>query len=157
MLTIEELAELVEKYRTATTVRVAEFSLGDVRFDFNSRRFIMGVVNLSAESWYRESVCLSAERAIERGAVLSAQGAQIVDVGAEATLANARRIESAEQDSQLLPVVKGLVDCKILVSVETYHPSVTRSCLEAGAHGVNLTRTVGGEGVFKLVAGRDAG
>jgi len=156
MLTIEELAELVEKYRAATTARVAEFSLGDVRFNFNSRRFIMGVVNLSAESWYRESVCLSAERAIERGAVLSAQGAQIIDLGAESTLANARRVGNAEQDSQLLPVVKGLVERNILVSVETYHPSVTRSCLKAGAKVLNLTGTVASEEIYRLVAEFDA-
>jgi len=156
MLTIEELAELLEKFRPATTARVAEFSLGNLLFHFNSRPYIMGVVNLSAESWYRESVCLSAARAIERGAVLAAQGAHIIDVGAESTLTNARRIESAEQDSQLLPVVKGLVERKILVSVETYHSSVTRSCLKAGAKILNLTGTVASDEIYRLVAEYDA-
>ena len=56
-------------------------------FGGNIKNVIMGVVNLSADSWYRESVCLSADSAIQRGKVLAAQGAQIIDVGAESTLA----------------------------------------------------------------------
>src|SRR6267378_841593 len=126
MLTIDHLAELFTEHREAAQARVVEFSLGDRRFDFNSRPFIMGVINLSAESWYRESVCLSAQRAIQRGVVLQAQGAHIVDVGAESTLAQAQRIDDVIQRSQLLPVIKGLREQKILVSIETYHPSVTR-------------------------------
>ena len=46
----------------------------------------MGVINLSADSWYRESVALHAADAIGRVDVLNAQGAQIIDVGAESTL-----------------------------------------------------------------------
>ena len=65
MLTLEFLAELVEKNRSATHANVREFALGGREFRFNSEPAIMGVVNLSAGSWYRESVCLSAETAIE--------------------------------------------------------------------------------------------
>ena len=55
----------------------------------------MGVVNLSADSWYRESVCLTAEAAVARGKTLATQGAQIIDVGAESTLAHAARAGNA--------------------------------------------------------------
>ena len=55
----------------------------------------MGVINLSPDSWYRESVCLTLEHAIERGKVLHAQGAAIIDVGAESTLATASRANAA--------------------------------------------------------------
>src|SRR5207237_2758601 len=75
MLKLEDLSELLTANRDAAKARVAEFSIDGVRFDFNSRPAIMGVINLSAESWYRESVCLSAERAVERGTILHAQGA----------------------------------------------------------------------------------
>src|SRR5947208_1510101 len=139
MLTLEHLSDLLAQHRDSAKARVAEFSLGGLHFDFNARPFLMGVINLSAESWYRESVCLSSERAIQRGAVLRAQGAHIIDLGAESTLTHAQRIDEATQRAQLLPVIKGLRDRKILVSVETYHPSVTRECLEAGANIINLT------------------
>jgi hypothetical protein len=90
MLNLETLAELLEKHRDAASARVKEFALQDKFFAFNSRPSIMGVINLSPDSWYRESVCLTAEGAIERGKVLAAQGAEIVDIGAESTLLNVR-------------------------------------------------------------------
>ena len=110
----------------------------------------MGVVNLSADSWYRESVCLSTEAAIERGAVLAAQGADIVDVGAESTLAQAARLNDKLQNSKLLPVIRGLRAKKILVSVETYSPKVARASLEAGANVLNLTGNTGSREIFKM-------
>lgn len=116
----------------------------------------MGVVNLSADSWYRESVCLSAEAAIERGAVLAAQGADIVDVGAESTLAHAARANDKLQKTKLLPVIKGLRAKKILVSVETYSPKVVQASLEAGANVLNLTGNAGTKEIFKMAAAHDA-
>ena len=119
MLSLEQLAALFEQNRAAASVRVREFSIGGQKFNFNSQPAIMGVVNLSADSWYRESVCLSAEAAVQRGKVLVAQGAHIIDVGAESTLAHATRVGDAAQKSKLIPVIKQLRAEKILVSVET--------------------------------------
>jgi hypothetical protein len=66
MLSLEQLAVLLEKNRAAASARVREFSIGGKKFNFNLSPAIMGVVNLSADSWYRESVCLSAETAVQR-------------------------------------------------------------------------------------------
>src|SRR5581483_11316661 len=101
-------------------------------------------------------VCLSADAAIARGKVLAAQGARIVDVGAESTLAHAVRADDAMQNSRLLPVVKGLRDAGVLVSVETYHPKVTRACLEAGANVLNLTGSADAAEIYRMVADHDA-
>jgi dihydropteroate synthase len=135
---------------------VKEFSIGGKFFAFNSRPAVMGVINLSADSWYRESVCLTAESAVRRGKVLAAQGAEIVDLGAESTLANAGRVDDTGQNSKLLPVIRDLRDAKILVSVETYQPAVARACLEAGANILNLTGTDASEELFRMVADHDA-
>src|SRR5438128_2694494 len=59
MLTLEYLAELLQKNQAAAKARVKEFSIGGRPFEFNSRPGIMGVINLSPDSWYRESVCLN--------------------------------------------------------------------------------------------------
>ncbi|HET7624438.1 MAG TPA: dihydropteroate synthase [Verrucomicrobiae bacterium] len=155
MLTLEHLAALLEKYRDAASARVESFSIGDKRFDFNSQSAIMGVINLSPDSWYRESVCLTAESAIQRGRVLKEQGADIVDIGAESTLAQAARADGPEQNSKLLPVIRELRAANILVSVETYQTSVTRACLEAGANILNLTGNDAEES-FRMVAAHDA-
>ena len=156
MLTLEQLAELIEKHGAAVGARVQEFSLGGRAFAFNTAPAIMGVVNLSADSWYRESVCLSADAAIQRGLVLAAQGANIIDVGAESSLAHAARVDDVGQNSALLPVVKALREQGVLVSVETYQPAVTRACLEAGANILNLTGTDRSDEMFRMVAAHDA-
>jgi len=157
MLKLESLAELLEKYHEAAPARVKEFALGDKFFAFNARPAIMGVVNLSPDSWYRESVCLTAERAIQRGKALAAQGAEIIDLGAESTLLHAARVNQDLQKSKLLPVVKGLHQANILVSVETYHSTVARAALEAGAAILNLTGLEGSEEMYRMVAAHGAG
>jgi dihydropteroate synthase len=157
MLLLEQLAELLEQNRAAASARVKEFSIGERAFRFNSEPAIMGVVNLSADSWYRESVCLSAEAAVQRGKVLAAQGAAIIDVGAESTLAHAARVGDGDQNSKLIPLIRGLRAESILVSVETYSAAVTRACLEAGANILNLTGTEASDEIFRMVAAHDAG
>lgn len=156
MLNLEQLAELLEKNRAAASARVQEFSIGKKKINFNSRPAVMGVVNLSPDSWYRESVCLTAEAAVQRGKVMVAQGADVVDIGAESTLAHAARVGGSAQSSKLLPVVKALRAAKIPVSAETYSPAVTRACLEAGANVLNLTGVPGSKDIFKMVAAHDA-
>lgn len=156
MLSLEQLAGLLDQNRAAAGARVKEFSIGSQPFLFNSEPAIMGVVNLSADSWYRESVCLTTEAAVQRGRVLAAQGAAVIDVGAESTLAHAARADDAAQNSKLIPVIRELRAEKILVSVETYSPIVTRASLEAGANILNLTGTEATDDIFKMVAAHDA-
>jgi len=116
----------------------------------------MGVINLSADSWYRESVCLNAQSAVRRGEVLHAQGADIVDLGSESTLANAARVDELGQNQKLLPVIKGLRERNVLVSVETYAPAVAKACLEAGANVLNLTGSDTTAEVYRMVAAYEA-
>jgi dihydropteroate synthase len=156
MLKLEQLAELLDKNRTAASARVKEFSIGGRRFAFNSQPAIMGVINLSPDSWYRESVCLTTGAASQRGRVLSAQGADIVDIGAESTLAHATRVDDVAQNHQLIPVIQELRQADILVSVETYSSAVTRACLEAGANILNLTGAEGTDELYRQVAAHDA-
>src|ERR1700689_1562408 len=100
MLKLEQLAGLLEQHRAAAQARVKEFSIGGKPFTFNTRPAIMGVINLSPDSWYRESVCLSAEAAVRRGRALHEQGAEIIDVGAESTLGHAARVDAAGQNDK---------------------------------------------------------
>ena len=150
------LAGLLDAHRAAAARPVKAFTLGGRPFDFAARPAIMGVVNLSADSWYRESVCLSAATAIARGKTLAAQGADIIDVGAESTLAHAARADDAVQNSRLLPVIRELAAAGILVSVETYSPTVTRASLAAGASILNLTGTEASGEIYRMVADHQA-
>ena len=156
MLNLEQLADLLEKNRAAAQAQVKEFFIAGREFSFNSQPALMGVINLSPDSWYRESVCLTAEAAVRRGKVLHTQGAEIIDLGAESSLAHAARATDASQNTKLVPVIRGLRAAEILVSVETYQPAVTRASLEAGANIVNLTGTAGADEIFRMVSAHGA-
>lgn len=156
MLDLEYLAQLAAEHKDALAARVQEFSLGGHRFQFNTRPVIMGVINLSADSWYRESVCLSVDSALQRARVLQAQGAAIVDIGAESTLSHAVRVDELGQKSKLLPLIKELAAAGQLISAETYNMAVAKACLEAGAKVLNCTSSVLTAEDFRMVADHDA-
>ncbi|MDX6766337.1 MAG: dihydropteroate synthase [Candidatus Methylacidiphilales bacterium] len=156
MLSLESLAALHDAHREALKAPVAAFDLRGKRFDSSRGTHLMGVVNLSSDSWYRESVVLNTEAAVRRGKRLAVEGADLVDVGAESTILHAAHVDEAGQRSVLPPVVRELTQAGVLVSVETYHPTVTESCLKAGAAVLNLTGTRDNEAHFRLVAEHDA-
>jgi dihydropteroate synthase len=156
MLSLEYLAELAQQHRDLLNIPVREFSIRGKELAFNSAPAIMGVINLSPDSWYRESVCLNSEMAIRRAHVLAAQGADIIDIGAESTLAHAARADEALQNSKLLPVLRGLKDFQAPVSVETYDLAVAKQCLETGASILNLTGTEKSGEMYVLAKSYDA-
>lgn len=157
MITLEHLNAIAASDPLALTARVREFTIGNRTFHWNETPHVMGVVNLSPDSWYRESVCLTADHAIRRGCELAAQGADLVDIGAESTLAHAERVSDTDQVRTLLPVIRALSDRNIPVSIETYHVRAARECLEAGASVVNLTGPPeNGDDIYRVIAEHDA-
>lgn len=117
---------------------------------------LMGVVNRSPGSWYRESVVLSTEAAITRGRRLALEGAALVDVGAESTLSHTPQVAAARQTEVLLPIVTGLVEHGVPVSVETYHPSTAEAVLAAGAAVLNITATEQADELYSVAGAADA-
>ncbi len=156
MLTLADLAKLAGDHADEIATPVASFDIGGREFDFDAAPAIMGVVNMSRDSWYRESVAPSVESAIARGRVLAAQGADLIDIGAESTILDAERVGAGSQIEQLVPVIEALRADDILVSVETYEPAVVEACLKAGANLLNLTGTAHHEEIVALAAQYDA-
>ncbi|HKI99267.1 MAG TPA: dihydropteroate synthase [bacterium] len=150
MLDFAALHELLARHGDAWDASVPGFTIRGRPFDFAHRRYLMGVINLSPDSWYRESVCKSEGEAITRGRMLAAQGADLVDIGAESTLPDAERVGPAGQIARLLPVVRRLAAEGVLVSVESYHPEVLEAAAQAGAAVFNLTGTREEVEVYKL-------
>jgi dihydropteroate synthase len=116
---------------------------------------LMGCVNLSRDSTYRESVATSPADAVRMGRVQAAQGAAVIDLGAESSTARAARVSADEQVAALVPAVKGLA-AEAVVSVETYQPDVVRACLEAGARILNMTGREHEDEMLALAAEYDA-
>ena len=157
MLTLENLAHLAGSYSRDLAAQVRAFSIKGVPFHSSDRPHLMGVVNLSPDSWYRESVVHSTGAAVERARLLRAEGADLIDLGAESSLAHAARMDADAQTNILLPVLRELGSGGFLVSIETYHPATARACLEAGAAVLNLTGSHPGDDVYRMAADHGAG
>lgn len=155
MLDHRMLHAVFDRYREVLDTPVRAFTVGDREFDFNRYRYLVGVINLSTDSWYRESVCATTEAAIARAEMLAQDGADLIDIGAESTLPEARRADVQQQLDTLLPVVEALKARQLLVSVESYYPEVFEACAAAGADVFNLTGMRYGDEVFKLAARYD--
>lgn len=116
---------------------------------------LMGCINLSRDSTYRESVATGAADAVRMGRIQIAQGASIIDLGAESSNAGAARVSSADQIATLVPAVRELA-AEAVVSVETYQPEVVRACLDAGAGILNMTGRQHENEMLALAAEYDA-
>lgn len=156
VLKLEDLLELTQAHLSELNAEVQSFSITDSNVVIGADPKLMGVVNLSPDSWYRESVCLTADDAISRGRQLVAQGAAIVDVGGESSLLGAERVDAETQSVRLLPVIKSLAAAGVVVSAETYRRDVAEMCLEAGARVINLTGTADAAPIYEAVAAREA-
>ena len=98
---------------------------------------VMGVVNVTDDSFSDGGRFLDPTRAVEHALALVADGADIIDVGGESTRPGAVRIESVVETARILPVVKEIAAQGITVSIDTMHAAVARAALENGASIVN--------------------
>ena len=101
------------------------------------RCLVMGVVNVTPDSFSDGGQWYGADAAIAHGLDLAAQGADIVDVGGESTRPGAQRIDEAEELRRIGPVVTGLARAGLTVSIDTMRARVAGFALDAGAHMVN--------------------
>ncbi|MFC7361130.1 dihydropteroate synthase [Nocardioides astragali] len=141
MITLADLAALQNAHGDSWASPVAPVVLDGPRGSVvigDGPVTLMGCVNLSRDSTYRESVATSPADAVRMGRIQAAQGAAIIDLGAESSNAKAARVPAADQIATLVPAVKGLAS-EAVVSVETYEPEVVRACLDAGARVLNMT------------------
>jgi dihydropteroate synthase len=98
----------------------------------------MGVVNVTHDSFSDGGRYLDADRAVEHGLALAADGAAIIDVGGESARPGAvLRVDPRAETARVVPVVKALASEGITVSVDTMHAAVARAALESGARIVN--------------------
>ena len=101
------------------------------------RCLLMGVVNVTPDSFSDGGSWLDPDKAIAHSLELVSQGADIVDVGGESTRPGAQRVPMAEELSRVLPVVSALASAGSFVSVDTMRAEVASRALEAGARMVN--------------------
>jgi dihydropteroate synthase len=101
------------------------------------RTVVMGVLNVTPDSFSDGGCYLDAATAVAHGLALHAQGADIVDVGGESTRPGATQVSSDEELARVLPVVRGLADAGVPVSIDTMHARTATAAVAAGACIVN--------------------
>ena len=117
------------------------------------RCLVMGVVNVTPDSFSDGGVWLEPAAAVSHGLRLAAEGADIVDVGGESTRPGAGRVGEAEELRRIGPVVTELAAAGVLVSVDTMRPAVAEFALAAGARLVNdVSGGLADPGLPRLVA-----
>lgn len=99
---------------------------------------VMGILNVTPDSFSDGGLWLDPERAVERGLEMVAEGADILDLGGESTRPGAEPVSAAEELRRVLPVLEGLRPrTQGLISIDTQKAAVARVCLEAGADWIN--------------------
>lgn len=157
MILPEELLAYWERHREALSHPVRTFSFPDFARTFNDRPYQMGVINLSRDSSYRESIVHTVDAALYRARRMTLEGCVVIDIGAESTGDSADVIAANRQIDQMAPVIKAIASNNILTSVETYHPEVAEACLKAGAGIVNLTGRIDDAGFYEMIARHQGG
>ena len=126
--------------------------------DLSQHALIMGVLNVTPDSFSDGGEFFTAEKAIEQGKRMAAEGAQIIDVGGESTRPGAEAVSAEEELARVLPVITKLRESVgASISIDTSKANVARGALDAGASIINdVTGGRGDSQMMPLAAERAA-
>ena len=115
-----------------------QIQCGSKKLDLSSRTHIMGILNVTPDSFSDGGKYLAPELAIERGVQMAEDGADIIDIGAESTRPGAEPISYEEELQRIIPVLEGLLkQIDVPISIDTYKSSVAEAVLQIGAKIIN--------------------
>ncbi|QKK02324.1 MAG: dihydropteroate synthase [Pseudomonadota bacterium] len=118
-----------------------------------ARPLVMGVVNVTPDSFSDGGQFLAPERAVEHALRLAAEGADILDIGGESTRPGAEPVNEAAELERVLPVIEGVVNrTGVPVSIDTVKPGVMRRAVAAGAAMINDVNGLRAPGAIDAVA-----
>jgi dihydropteroate synthase len=111
---------------------------GEKILDLSSRTHVMGILNITPDSFSDGGEFFTVDQAVKRGIQMADEGADIIDIGAESTRPGAEPISTDEELKRLLPVLEQLLKkTGVPISVDTYKSKVAEAALSAGAHIIN--------------------
>jgi dihydropteroate synthase len=133
------------------------FHCGNYTLDL-SRPRVMGIVNVTPDSFSDGGRFAAADAAIAHGLQLVEQGADILDVGGESTRPGAIPVSLEEELKRILPVIEGLAGkAGVPISIDTYKPEVMHAAVAAGADIVNDINALQAPGALEIVAQTEVG
>lgn len=128
------------------------------RYEFDlSRPLIMGIVNVTPDSFSDGGEFLARKAAIAHALCLHGQGADLLDVGGESTRPGADDVSVEEELSRVLPVVEAMVAKNFPVSIDTQKPLVMQAAVAAGACLINDVNALQADGAMAVAAASDVG
>jgi dihydropteroate synthase len=139
-------------------VAVTNWKIGAEIYDLSSRGWIMGVLNVTSDSFSDGGRFFDADLAIAQGKKMIAECADVIDVGGESTRPGAGTIDAEEEKRRVIPVVEKLAsETDTLISIDTSKAEVAEAALDAGAKIINdVTGGRGDRAMFSLAAKRGA-
>jgi dihydropteroate synthase len=132
--------------------------VGGQALDLSARTMIMGVLNVTPDSFSDGGEFFNTEQAVEQGERIAAEGAQIIDVGGESTRPGAEAVSVDEELARVIPVITKLRESvPAFISIDTSKSIVARAAIEAGATIINdVTAGRADPQMFALAAEQDA-
>jgi len=128
------------------------------RFHFAlDRPLVMGIVNVTPDSFFDGDHHADAGRAIAHGQALREAGADILDIGGESTRPGATPVSVQDELERVLPVLAGLRDCGAALSIDSMKTEVMRAALAAGADLINDVNALRAPGALEVVAESNCG
>lgn len=117
---------------------VHPFEAGGVTLDFRKETIVMGILNVTPDSFSDGGKFNEVEAAVERAKQMVAEGAKIIDIGGESTRPGYTRITDEEEIARVVPVIKAIcAEVDAVISIDTYKSEVARAAIIAGAHVIN--------------------
>lgn len=128
----------LQNFLKSTFTQPTTLKIGQKVFDFSKRTYVMGILNVTPDSFYDGGRFFTPEQAVAQGLKIAEEGADIIDIGAESTRPGARPVPPEEQLRRLLPVLRPLAKkVKVPISIDTTSAAVAKEALDAGAAMVN--------------------
>ena len=126
---------------------------GRFLFDFSKRKrpLVMGILNATPDSFSDGGMFRTAKNALAQAELMIACGVDLIDIGGESTRPGAEPVALQEELDRVLPVIEGLKDCGIPLSIDTYKAETMRQALAAGVDCVNDIWALRQEGAVNAV------
>jgi len=138
---------------TAPIAIARHWRLRTCTLDFGPLPLLMGIVNVTPDSFSDGGRFFNSDAAIEHGLRLAAEGADILDIGGESTRPGAEPVDADEELRRVLPVVEALAaQCRRPISIDTSKAEVARRAIEAGAEIINDVTALTGDPIMPAVA-----
>ena len=123
------------------------------RLDFSCGCLVMGILNVTPDSFSDGGQFLDVDRAVQHGLEMAAQGAAIIDVGGESTRPGSQPVSPAEQIRRVVPIIGALAErIDIPISIDTHDVEVARAALMAGASILNDITALSDKRMAELAA-----